>query len=75
MDKTLVNGSGCMDKVAHEAINNVLREEKNKEKKVHERDVAAEVLIKAIKDMMWLSGFKLVGRIQFEDRKSGKRYL
>ena len=75
MDKTLVNGSGCMDKVAHEAINNVLREEKNKEKKVHERDVAAEVLIKAIKDMMWLSGFKLVGRIQFEDRKSGKIYL
>lgn len=75
MDKTLVNGSGCMDKVAHKAINNVVREEKNKEKKIHERDVAAEVLIKAIKDMMWLSGFKLVGRIQFEDRKSGKRYL
>lgn len=75
MDKTLVNGSGCVDKVAHEAINNVVREEKNKEKKVHERDVAAEVLIKAIKDMMWLSGFKLIGRIQFEDRKSGKRYL
>lgn len=71
MDKNLLNASGCMDKTAYSAIHNVEVEHK---KKV-ERDEAAEVLVKSIKNMIWLSGFKLVGRIQFEDRKSGKRYL
>lgn len=74
MDKTRLNGSGCMDAVAHEAINHVERERK-KASAGGNRDVAAEVLVKSIKDMMWLSGFKLVGRIQFEDPKSGKQYL
>lgn len=71
MDKKLLNGSGCVDKTAYDAIHNVEMENKKKA----ERDEAAEVLVKSIKNMMWLSGFKLVGRIQFEDRKSGKRYL
>lgn len=74
MDRSMLNGSGCVDAVAHEAINNVDREQK-KANAVHNRDTAAEVLVKNIKDMMWLSGFKLIGRIQFEDPKSGKRYL
>lgn len=74
MDKSMLNGSGCFDSVAHEAINNVEREKK-KISAVHSRDTAAEILVKNIKDMMWLSGFKLIGRIQFEDPKSGKRYL
>lgn len=71
MDKNLLNASGCVDKTAYSAINNVEVENRKKA----ERDEAAEVLVKSIKNMMWLSGFKLVGRIQFEDRKSGKRYL
>ena len=74
MDRSMLNGSGYVDAVAHEAINNVDREQK-KANAVHNRDTAAEVLVKNIKDMMWLSGFKLIGRIQFEDPKSGKRYL
>lgn len=74
MDRSMLNGSGCLDSVAHEAINNVEREKK-RASAVHSRDAAAEVLVKNIKDMMWLSGFKLIGRVQFEDPKSGKKYL
>lgn len=72
MDKTLLNGSGCMDRTAHEAICNIEREKKQK---YGNRDEAADVLVKNIKDTVWLSGFKLIGRIQFEDPKTGKRYL
>lgn len=75
MDKTVLNGSGCVDKVAHEAINNVAREEKAKEKKMHDREEAAETLIKTLKNTVWLSGFKLIGRIQLEDPKTGRKYL
>ena len=75
MDKTLYNGSGCIDKVAHEAINKVSREEKNKEKKLHARDEAAEVLVMVLKNIIWLAGFKLSERIKFEDPKTGKKYL
>ncbi len=69
-DKTLYNGSGCKDHTAHNAINNVVREQK----KAVSRDEAADVLIKSIKNMMWLSGFRLIDRIRFEDPQSGKKY-
>lgn len=74
MDKSRLNGSGCADPVAHEAINNVQREQK-KMAASNNRDAAAEVLVKNVKDMIWLAGFKMIGRIQFEDPKSGKKYL
>lgn len=61
-----------MDHTAHEAMYNVEKESKTKR---NSRDEAAEVLIKNIKDMMWLSGFRLIDRIRFEDPKSGKQYL
>lgn len=72
MDKTLLNGSGCVDHTAHEAINNV---EKTPKARKGSRDEAAEVLVRSIKDLMWLSGFRLIDRIRFEDPKSGKQYL
>lgn len=75
MDKTILNKSGCVDRVAHEAINNADRKSKQKEKKNRDRDEAAEVLVKTIKDLLWLSGFKLIDRIKFEDPKTGKKYL
>lgn len=75
MDRTILNGSGCVDKVAHEAINNVLREEKIKERKMCDRDEAAETLIRTLKNITWLSGFKLTERIKFEDPKTGKKYV
>lgn len=69
-DKTLFNGSGCVDHTAHKAMNNVTREER----KAAARDEAAEVLVKSIKNMIWLSGFRLIDRIRFEDPQSGKKY-
>lgn len=72
MDKTVLNGSGCYDPVAHEAINNV---EHDKAERVKTRDEAADTLVKTIKNTIWLSGFRLIGRIQFEDPKTGKKYL
>lgn len=75
MDKTMLNGSGCVDKVAHEAINNVIREERAKERKTYDRDEAAEVLIRTLKNIIWLSGFKLTERIKLEDPKTGKKYV
>ncbi len=72
MDKALLNGSGCVDHTAHDAMINIEKEAKTRK---GTRDEAAEVLVKNIKDLMWLSGFRLIGRIQFEDPKSGKKYL
>ena len=72
MDNTLLNGSGCIDHTAYDAINNIAKEPKMKK---GTRDEAADVLVKNIKDLMWLSGFRLIGRVQFEDPKSGKKYL
>lgn len=76
MDKTLLNGSGCMDRVAHEAINNVERARIQVSRADRtDRDEAADVLIKTIKNAIWLSGFKLADRIKLEDPKTGKKYL
>lgn len=72
MDKTRLNGSGYIDNTAHEAINNAERESKSKQKV---RDEAAEILVRTVKEIIRLAGFKLIGRIQFEDQKTGKKYL
>lgn len=69
-DKILLNGSGCVDHTAHDAISKVSREQK----RAANRDDAADVLIKSIKNMIWLSGFRLTDRIRFEDPQSGKKY-
>lgn len=73
MDRTMLNHSGAWDPTPHAAINNVMREKKNAENR--DRDAAAETLVKTIKNIAFLSGFKLVGRIQFEDPKTGRKYL
>lgn len=59
-----------MDHTAHDAVNNVTREQR----KAAARDEAADVLIKSIKNMIWLAGFRLTDRIRFEDPQSGKKY-
>jgi hypothetical protein len=71
----MLNASGCSDRTAHDAINNVEREKRLKEKPTKEREEAAETLIKTLKNMIWLSGFKLSERIKLEDPKTGKKYL
>lgn len=70
MNKDLLNGSGCVDKTAYRAINKVARDEKNRAN----RDIAAEVLIRALKDIIWLAGFRLTDRIKLENPKTGKKY-
>lgn len=74
MDKDRVNGSGCQDPVAYEAIHNVTRASVLRSDRTR-RDEAAEDLVKTIKMMVRLAGFELVDRIKFKDSKSGKKYL
>ena len=78
MDKTLYNASGCMDKTAHDAI--CLAEKPKPKTDVFrtgytEKDVEADIFIKAVKKMAKGCGFKLCDRIRFEDLKKGKKYL
>lgn len=72
MDREKLNGSGCRDPVAYEAIQNVTRVSRADRTK---RDEAADELVKAIKMMVRLAGFELVDRIKFKDPKNGKKYL
>lgn len=74
MDKDRVNGSGCQDPVAYEAINNVTRVSVSRADRT-KRDEAAEDLVKTIKMMVKLAGFELVDRIKFKDQRNGKKYL
>lgn len=73
MDKTKCNQEGYPDPTAYNAINNVSPRTGSNEKSA--RDIAAEVLIKTVKNLVWLSGFNLIERIKLEDPKSGKKYL
>lgn len=58
------NASGYMDLTAYEAIRNI------------ERDEAAEARFKKLLSTIFyicdLAGFRIVGRISLEDRKTGK---
>ena len=60
------NSSHCLDLTAYEAINNVDRENK-------ERDELAKKVIKTIQNVAHLAGFDIVGRITLMDRKTGKK--
>jgi len=75
MDENRRNGSGCIDNVAFAAISKADKESKAKEKFAKERDAAAEMVIKTIKNVTKLAGFRLIHRIEIEDTKTGKQYL
>lgn len=66
--KPWLNNSGCPDPTAYAAINNVRKEENQ------HIDEAAHKVITAIKSILDIAGFELVGRIQIKHRKSGKIY-
>ena len=55
------NGEGYADPTAYACINS----ENEPEKKV-------SVLIKALKSLIWLSGFELLNRIEIKDARSGR---
>ena len=59
------NASGALDLTAYEAIKNVEREEHNDEKRLKQ-------LLATLFNVCDLAGFKVVGRITFEDKKTGK---
>lgn len=62
-----VNGSGCKDLTAYEAIKNI-------SKKDHEQDKKVNDLIKVLKLIIDFWDFDLIGRISIVDRKTGKEY-
>lgn len=67
--KPWLNGSGYYDPTAHEALKNI-----HKEEKIQVVDDTAHKVITTIRNILDLSGFELVGRIQIKHKKSGKIY-
>lgn len=64
MDKRKLNASGCKDMTTFKALQNVTREEKDK--------VRLEKLLTTIFYICDLAGFRIDGRITFQDKKTGK---
>lgn len=66
-----LNGSGCPDPTAYSAMKTIQKEEKIQNQ---QNDEAAHKVVTTIKNILDLSGFELVGRIQIRHKKSGKIY-
>jgi len=69
--KPWLNNSGCPDYTAYEALKHIQAEDK---RRFHSVDDAAHTVITTIKNILDLSGFELIGRIQIKHKKSGKVY-
>ena len=69
--KPWLNGSGCPDPTAYAAMNNIKKEERIQNQPI---DETAHKVVTTIKNILDLSGFELVGRIQIQHKKSGKIY-
>ena len=61
------NQSGCADPTAYEAISNVIKEEKELDKKVHN-------LISVLRSIIDWAGFELISRIEIRDKKTRKEF-
>ncbi len=61
------NGSGCPDPTAYAALNPIVKQDEELEKRTQH-------LIKVIKDMANLAGFDVIGRIRLKHRKSGREF-
>ena len=61
------NQSGCADPTAYEAIGQVIKEETELDKKVHN-------LINVLKFIIDWAGFELISRIEIKDKKTGKEF-
>ena len=68
--KPWLNNSGCPDPTAYEAIKRIQMEEK----RLNQTDENVRLVITTIKNILDLSGFELVERIQIRHKKSGKVY-
>ena len=69
--KPWLNNSGCPDPTAYAALKNVHREERIQNEVMDEK---AHKVISTIKNILDLSGFELIDRIQIKHKKSGKIY-
>ena len=61
------NAEGYSDPTAYTAMDKILREEKERERRV-------STVIGLIKSIVDLAGFDLLSRIELRDRKSGREY-
>ena len=61
------NQSGCADPTAYEAISNIIKEEKELGKKVHN-------LIRVLKLIIDWAGFELISRIEIRDKKTKREF-
>lgn len=61
------NAEGYSDPTAYTAMDKILREEKERERRV-------STVIGLIKSIVDLAGFDLLTRIELRDRKSGREY-
>ena len=61
------NQSGCADPTAYEAISQVIKEETELNKKVHN-------LIGVLKFIIDWAGFELIDRIKIRDKKTRKEF-
>lgn len=61
------NGSGYPDPTAYAALNPIVKEDNEIEKKAHD-------LIKIVKIIAGWAGFEIIGRIQIKHRKSGREF-
>ena len=61
------NQSGCADPTAYEAIGQVIKEETELDKKVHN-------LISVLKHIIDWAGFELIDRIKIRDKKTRKEF-
>jgi len=61
------NQSGCADPTAYEAISNIIKEEKELDKKVHN-------LISVLRSIIDWAGFELISRIEIRDKKTRKEF-
>ncbi len=61
------NQSGYVDPTAYEAISNVIKEEKELEKRVR-------YLISVLRSIIDWAGFELIGRVKIRDKKTRKEF-
>lgn len=67
MNKARYNNEGYADPTAYEGMKDVIREESEAEKRVHD-------LVKVLKYIINAAGFELSERVQLKDKKTGREY-
>lgn len=67
------NKSGCWDFTAYDAIRNIEKKEVSLDEKLHKRYLLNQ-LLNSIFKLCDKAGYRVVGRITLQDKKTGKIY-